>query len=739
MKCSNDGKMKSVLTVLLMTSVVSAFSGQKENSEIQSGFVTAAAPRRNLVVVVEVTFPDRNALNELARAGYNISNVQGTIATIHANSDELERLKQTGYPLREIRTRTQGFEPMALGAYHTYDTLTDELSVYAESHPDICRLYTLGQSVQGRELWALLISDNPDEEEDEPEFKYVSTMHGDENLCTEMSLYFIDLLLTEYGTNDRITHIIDNTAIWIVPLMNPDGRESGRRQNANGIDLNRNFPLLTDNSLNLFTGEPLDALNRQPEVRHIMNWTVENSFVLSASFHTGALVVCYPYGYNEQMSAVDTPTPDDMLFEDISRRYAMYNSPMWNSSQFNDGIINAARWYSVKGEMGDWNYRYASCNEVTIELSRIFRPSATQIPTLWSQNRESMLSFLESVHMGARGMVTEKSSGEPLWAEVRVEGNNQPVFTDPDVGDYHRMLLPGTYDLVFHVPGYLPRRAKNIIVTDGPATRVNIELIPEQASPDFYRDGTVNIKDLEILIEYWGQGDPLVDIAPLPEGDGIVDEQDLTLLMEYWQEDIPELGLIAHWPLDETEGIFTADRVGDNDASVVGDATWQPDSGQLNGALELDGVDDCAITDPVLNPADGPFSVFAWVKGGAPGQVILSQTEGTDWLFADQERGVLGTALTIPTKNVRGKIKVGPSLISQATITDDNWHRVGFVWDGTNRILYVDDVEVTRDTIENIESSTGGLHIGAGSQLDQDTFWSGMIDDVRIYNRVVTP
>ncbi|HCO93016.1 MAG TPA: hypothetical protein DIU00_03545 [Phycisphaerales bacterium] len=449
-------RMRLLLIALIITSVAGAVSGQAADSETNSAAITAAGPRLGPVVVVEVTFPDRDALDELARAGYDISNVQGNVATIYASLEELERLKQTGYPLREIeqQSRQEGFDIMALGSYHSYATLTEELSAYAEAHPDICRLYTLGQSVQGRELWAILISDNPDDEEDEPEFKYVSTMHGDESPVTEMCLYFIDLLLTEYGQDERITNLINSTAIWIVPLMNPDGLELSRRSNASGIDLNRNFPLLTDSSGNIFTGEPLDAETRQPEVRHIMNWTVENSFVLSAGLHTGSLLVCYPYGYNEQMSAVDTPTPDDLLYEEISRRYSMHNLPMWNNRP--DGIINSARWYPVIGEMADWNYRYVSCNEVTIEISNNKRPSASQIPALWSDNSESMLSFLEAVHIGVRGIITDRASGEPLWAEVLVEGNSQPVFTDPDVGDYHRMLLPGTYDLVFHVPGYVP-------------------------------------------------------------------------------------------------------------------------------------------------------------------------------------------------------------------------------------------------------------------------------------------
>ena len=110
-----------------------------------------------------------------------------------------------------------------------------------------------------------------------------------------------------------------------------------------------------------------------------------------------------------------------------------------------------------------------------------------------------------------------------------------------------------------------------------------------------------------------------------------------------------------------------------------------------------------------------------------------------DWLMADIEQGTLRTNLTLPTNVIRGKTYIGPPLISVTTITDGNWHRIGFVWDGSHRILYVDDVDVARDTIENLESGIAGIYIGAGSHLEKGTFWSGMIDDIRIYNRVKTP
>jgi len=91
----------------------------------------------------------------------------------------------------------------------------------------------------------------------------------------------------------------------------------------------------------------------------------------------------------------------------------------------------------------------------------------------------------------------------------------------------------------------------------------------------------------------------------------------------------------AHWALDETEGMVVADSAGNNNGYALGDPIWQPDGGQVNGALEFDGVDDFISAPAVLNPADGAFSVLAWVKGGAPGQVVLSQIAGANWLSTD--------------------------------------------------------------------------------------------------------
>jgi hypothetical protein len=245
---------------------------------------------------------------------------------------------------------------------------------------------------------------------------------------------------------------------------------------------------------------------------------------------------------------------------------------------------------------------------------------------------------------------------------------------------------------------------------------------------DLNEDGIVDANDLSIIVDNWQTNEPSCDLAPGLFGDGFVDIQDLIVVAEHLFE---EDSLVAHWKLDEAEGSIAYNTVGENHGTVYGEPLWQPDGGMVAGALQFDGVDDYIETDFVLNPADGPFSVIAWVNGGAPGQVVISQEGGIDWLMVDTE-GNLMTELRSPGRS-------GKPLLSQTNITDGNWHRIGLVWDGSNRILYVDGIAVAQDTQDALAGSVGGLYIGTGKAMELGTYFSGLIDDVRIYDRAVTP
>jgi len=218
--------------------------------------------------------------------------------------------------------------------------------------------------------------------------------------------------------------------------------------------------------------------------------------------------------------------------------------------------------------------------------------------------------------------------------------------------------------------------------------------------PDFNGDGTVDGRDVLILTEHWGQDDAICDIAPPPFGDGLVDLQDLIILADYIGKDVSDTTLIAHWKFDETEGPIAYDGAGQNDATVIGAPAWQPAGGVVDGALELDGTT-FVVADFVLSPAEGPLSIIAWVRGGEPGQAIMSQQAGADWLMLDPG--------------------------------------VGFTWDGSTRSLYVDDVLVAEGADVALADCTGGMNIACGKTMAPTTVFSGLIDDVRIYNRAVKP
>jgi subtilisin family serine protease len=251
------------------------------------------------------------------------------------------------------------------------------------------------------------------------------------------------------------------------------------------------------------------------------------------------------------------------------------------------------------------------------------------------------------------------------------------------------------------------------------------------ARADLHRDGKVDFRDLAVLNAAIDLNDLSADIAPAAKRDGIVDEKDLELLTRYLGTQYPELGLIAHFKLDETGGSTAHESINGSDDMVMGNPLWQPTGGQVDGALELDGVDDCIISTSGPNPAQGPLSLIVWIKGGAPGQVIISQPAGANWLLTDAG-GRLMTELKGPGRSD------GP-LLSQTIITDGQWHRVALTWDGSYRTLCVDGVVVAQDTQSSLEACAGGLYIGVGKDYAPGTFFSGLIDDVRIYNRAVTP
>ena len=448
--------------------------------------------------IVQVDIDNPQELTWLEQQGYSVDTYNGKVAQVYIPVEALEKLQNMGFNPQVLGTDPSPLQEKTPSGYHNYAELTQFLQDLANTYPNLSRLISLGQSVQGRELWAIHITDNPDIEEDEPEFKYISTIHGDEPVGTELCLSLAQYLLQNYTSDPHIRNLVDEISIWIVPLMNPDGRELVTRRNANGYDLNRSFPEYpTDFNTFYYDGGNPSIETRQPEIQHIMRWCMDHNFVLSANFHGGSCVVNYPYDDDGGPSGVEAPTPDDTLIRWLSTQYAQYNSLMYNSTEFPGGIVNGAVWYVITGGMQDWNYRFTGCIEVTIELYNTKFPGGTIIPVLWGKNRESMLSYMECVLRGVRGLIYDRNNSEPVWTKVLVQGNAQPVFNHPRIGNYHRLLLPDTYNLAFVAQGYIPYRANAIEIQNGLATRVDVPL----STGDINGDEEINDVDIDLAVQ----------------------------------------------------------------------------------------------------------------------------------------------------------------------------------------------------------------------------------------------
>lgn len=378
-----------------------------------------------------------------------------------------------------------------LFTHHNHDQLSKALRGLAARYPSLSRLYSIGSSVEGRELLVLEISDQPGvHEPGEPEVKYVANMHGNEVTGRETLLHLAQLLLESHGSDPAITRLVDSTRIHLLATMNPDGysraREGdsngvGGRYNAKGYDLNRNFP---DRFPGRARGPP------QVETKAVIKWIKSYPFVLSANLHNGALVANYPYDNSKSGRSVYTGSPDDGIFRQLALAFSKAHTTMHlgrpcpkDSYGFVDGITNGAAWYSVDGGMQDYNYLHTNCFEITIEQGCHKFPMAAELEGIWEENRAALLSYLWEAHKGVRGFVTN-SSGHPIaGAEITVRGIGHMIYSAAD-GDYWRLLAPSNYTIEVSANGY-QRSVAQVTVINGNATTLNFTLLKEgeAASP----------------------------------------------------------------------------------------------------------------------------------------------------------------------------------------------------------------------------------------------------------------
>ncbi|XP_055327803.1 carboxypeptidase M-like isoform X2 [Paramacrobiotus metropolitanus] len=343
--------------------------------------------------------------------------------------------------------------------YNNYMELTEELHNIQRTFPNFTRLYSLGKSERGRELWALCISSDPwDRPLGKPSVKLVGNMHGNEPVGRSLLIHFAYHVLRNPDNDSAITKLLTNTEIHLLPSMNPDGFElaeegvcSGTkgRYNTRGADLNRNFPDFMRKNF----------VRREKETKHIIKWLKNNKFVLSANFHGGAVVASYPWDNYAGFSQVPklTLTEDHDIFYHLATTYAQRHLHMHTGlscgDYFEGGVTNGAAWFPLTGGMQDFNYVVAGVMEVTLEVSCCKFPPRSMLRHFWEENKSAMIGFVQQAQLGVKGLVLDERNQPIPHAFVAVQGRSMEYETS-DRGEFWRLLLPGNYTIRAFASGY---------------------------------------------------------------------------------------------------------------------------------------------------------------------------------------------------------------------------------------------------------------------------------------------
>jgi len=265
--------------------------------------------------------------------------------------------------------------------YHSYDEIESELKQLEANYPNIAKVYDIGDTWEGRDIWAIKISDNPTQNEDEPEVLFIGGHHAREWISVEVPFYLAKYLVENYNTNNYVKKLVDNGEIWIVPLLNPDGYEysrttyrywrKNRRNNGDGtfgVDLNRNYGYKWggpgssgETKSDIYRGpEPFS----EPETQAIRDLILNNEFKIVISYHSYSQKILYPWGYTND------PPPDEALLKNIAQEMSdiiksvngEYYEPLQSSDLYpwpND---------LVTGDLTDWVYGTLGIPAFTIEL-----------------------------------------------------------------------------------------------------------------------------------------------------------------------------------------------------------------------------------------------------------------------------------------------------------------------------------------------------------------------------------
>ncbi|MFQ5627188.1 MAG: M14 family metallopeptidase [bacterium] len=262
------------------------------------------------------------------------------------------------------------------GLYHNYEEIDAELHQLAASHAQIAQVSSIGKSIEGRDLWAIKISDNVGSDEEETVVALLGGHHAREWIATDVPFLIAKHLLENYVTDASIKSLVDNAEIWIVPLVNPDGHQysvtsdrlwrKNRRNNGDGtfgVDLNRNYGHKWGGPGS--SGDTFSETYRgtgpfsESETQAVRDFLQQNPPKALISYHSFSQLVLYPWGNT------NAPAPDETLLSNLAIAMADEIRAVHNVSYTPQ---QSSDLYLASGDTTDWLYALFNAPAYTIEL-----------------------------------------------------------------------------------------------------------------------------------------------------------------------------------------------------------------------------------------------------------------------------------------------------------------------------------------------------------------------------------
>ncbi|MFE3267242.1 M14 family metallopeptidase [Streptomyces sp. NPDC059215] len=429
MRLRTRGRRAAVLAPLLALALAAPVTGSVTSATATGA--KAPAPSADDIRQYEIhrsTTPvTRTAIQ---RTGVTVDEADEETVVVSGRADQARELRRLGYEVSALGSapdRSNGPGdlrlldfPSADSRYHNYAEANAEIDQRIAAYPGIMSKRVIGKSYQGRDIVAVKVSDNVATDENEPEVLLTFHQHAREHLTVEMALYLLRELGAGYGGDSRVTSMVNNREIWIVPDLNPDGGEydiatgsyrswrKNRQPNSGssyvGTDLNRNWNHrwgCCGGSSGSASSETYRGASAEsaPEVKVVADFVRgrvvggRQQIRAGIDFHTYSELVLWPFGFTTADTTTGMTADDAAAFKAVGRKMAASNG--YTPEQSSD-------LYITDGSIDDYLWGTQKIFDFTFEMypgsssGGGFYPPDEVIERETSRNRDAVLQLLEN-------------------------------------------------------------------------------------------------------------------------------------------------------------------------------------------------------------------------------------------------------------------------------------------------------------------------------------------------------